>query len=252
MDDQKKALTTVWIDRLEKAGMGIGLFALALLYLLARTASSNDIVVTQILMMIAAGCVTAGFCVWAWTKLQPLWGHPARRVITSLFHLAIGVVAIIYARHTVSRALGLPPQDFDIAVTVLSLLYYLPIWALVVSFALSIAAFALFIAGLFSTARPSPNKAEFPRPILRAGGAVFAVAIIASVFDFGNRVIPDVQIARWAAYVGDFQEAPNYPGIKPKERIRLHENGVISRATLDKGEVVIRFTKFEESPTKAP
>jgi hypothetical protein len=80
-----------------------------------------------------------------------------------------------------------------------------------------------------------------------AAGA-FAICIYtSSVFEFANKneksLHPPV---RWVALFGDFQSAENYPGVGSTERIRLHENGVISVATIENNTVVIRVRKYEQ------
>lgn len=236
-----------WSDILKKVAIGTGITSVIVTFLFGKTGGIVAVVIAQTLMLTAFVCMTAIFCLWAWAKLRRWWSFPAFRIIVSLVHLAFGVVAVIVARNTVSRALGLPAQDFDMAVTVMTLYFYLPIWGLVFGCTSGLIAICLFVVGAFDKA-PSFH---LPKHIWLAGGALGTMMVLALSFDTLGNFVPNAKLARWAAYVGDFQEAPNYPGIKPKERIRLHENGVISRAAVVNGEVDITMTKFvESSPDK--
>ena len=51
---------------------------------------------------------------------------------------------------------------------------------------------------------------------------------------------------KYIAFYGDYQLMKNYPDAKEEGRIILHENGVISSASQDNDEIVIKIRKFEE------
>ena len=69
----------------------------------------------------------------------------------------------------------------------------------------------------------------------------FAISYYAiTTFDFSSTNAKTLHpLVKWVAYVGDFQPSLAYPGIQANERVRLHENGVISSAVIENGEVVI-------------
>jgi hypothetical protein len=155
-------------------------------------------------------------------------------------------LAAILARNVVASALGLPPQDFEVSVSFVALLFYIPAWAMVVSIVVGISAFFLYIAALLVGIFNRPFR-ETAKLFGHAAGA-FAICIYTSaVFDFANKNEESLHpLVRWVALFGDFQSTASYPRVGASERIRLHENGVISVATIEDNTVVIRVRKYEQ------
>ena len=52
-------------------------------------------------------------------------------------------------------------------------------------------------------------------------------------------------IIRVVAFYSDYDSAPNYTEMRSNERINFHENGVISSAWYQDGDVVIAFKKID-------
>jgi hypothetical protein len=50
---------------------------------------------------------------------------------------------------------------------------------------------------------------------------------------------------RWIAFFSDYQIAPGYPGVHVGERVRLHENGVISFPVIEDGMLSIRTRRYD-------
>jgi len=200
----------------------------------------------QGLLFFATLAFAVGFSIWCWPTVKKVWKHPVGSVLIVIPHLFVLLFSAILARNVVASALGLPPQDFDVSVSFIALLFYIPAWAMVVSIFVGIFAFFLYIIALMKGALNRPFK-ETAKLFGHAAGA-FAICIYASaVLGFANNNEKSLHpLVRWVALFGDFQGAGNYPGVGVAERIRLHENGVISVAAIENNTVVIRTRKYEQ------
>lgn len=200
----------------------------------------------QGLLLLASLAFAIGFSIRCWPTVKKVWEHPVGSVLIVIPHLFVLLFAAILARNVVASALGLPPQDFDVSVSFIALLFYIPAWAMVVSILVGIFAFLLYVIALLIGLFNRPFK-ETAKLFGHAAGA-FAICIYTSaVFEFANKNEKSLHpLVRWVALFGDFQSAGTYPGIGAAERIRLHENGVISVATIENNTVVIRVRKYEQ------
>lgn len=189
----------------------------------------------------------AGFAVWCWPKLKRVWALPAGKVIISISNLFVLVLTTMLARSFVAESLGLPPQDFDLTVHFFVLLLFIPSWALIVSIPVGVFAFVSFIGSLYFAR--FHKLVESLKLLAHTLGALAFCMYLGSIFDLfsknGEALYP---LAKWIAWAGDFQPSTLYPGIKKDERIRLLENGVISSATIENGEVVIRIRTIPSDP----
>lgn len=201
--------------------------------------------VHQGLLMLASLAFAIGFSIWCWPTAKMVWSHPAGRALIVILHLFVLLFSAILSKNIVASALGLPPQDFDVSVSFIALLFYIPAWSMVISILVGISAFFLYslslLIGIFNR--------SFKETSVLFGHAVGALAICfyaSSVFEFSVKNEKYLHpIVRWVALFGDFQSAGAYPGILPTERIRLHENGVVSSATVENNTVIISVRKYE-------
>jgi hypothetical protein len=200
----------------------------------------------QGLLFLASLAFAIGFSVWCWPTVKKVWEHPAGRTLIVILHLVVLLFAAILARNVVASALGLPPQDFDVSVSFIALVFYIPAWAMVVSVLVGIFAFFLYFIGLLIGAFNRPFK-ETAKLFGHAAGALAICIYSSSAFDFANKNEKSLHpLVRWVALFGDFQSAEAYPGVGTTDRIRLHENGVVSVATVENNTVVIRVRKYEQ------
>ncbi|KAA0693262.1 hypothetical protein DT594_15425 [Halopseudomonas laoshanensis] len=200
----------------------------------------------QGLLFLASLAFAIGFSIWSWPKVKEVWRHPIGRALIIIPHLFVLLLAVTIAKNVVASALGLPPQDFDVSVNFIALLFYIPAWSIVVSILVGIFAFLLYVIALFVGVFRHPFK-ETAKLFGHAAGALAICIYSSSVFDFANNNEKSLHpLVRWVAFFGDFQSADAYPGIGAAERIRLHENGVISVATAENNTVVIRVRKYEQ------
>lgn len=198
------------------------------------------------LLLLAFTHFGIGFTLWCWPRIIKTWGNFFGKAIITVAHLFILLVATVFARNLVASALGLPPQDFDLTVSFWTLILYIPAWAFATSIALGVIAIVFQTVGILRNFFGSADLELFKMFLLMAG-ALYLSFSIGTVFNFAqeNKEV-FYPMVRWIAYASDFQQAPLYPGIKPNERIRLHENGVISVAhQQDDGSIAIDIRKFE-------
>lgn len=187
----------------------------------------------------------AGFLVWCWPVLKRAWAAPEKRTVISVANLFVLVLSTILARNLVAECLSLPPQDFDLTVSFFVLLVFVPCWALVVSALVGIFAVISYIGGFLFGLFRQPFIVSM-KLFAHALGAFTVSFYAASVFDFWSANNKNLYpVVKWVAWAGDFQPSAAYPGIGPNERVRLHENGVISSAVIENGEVVIYVRRFE-------
>lgn len=182
------------------------------------------------------------FVIWCWPSLKCIWSNPLGKVAISLFHLLVLYIATVLARFVVASSLGLPPQDFDLTVTFTIAALYIPTWSFVVSLLLAIATLTLEIVG-FGKMFLNHSFGSVAMVFARMTGAIVIFFVSKSVFQFAVENEKSLySTVRWVAFFADFQPAPMYPGINAGERIRLHENGVISVASFKNGamEVLVR------------
>lgn len=222
---------------------GLLLVAIALIVTLAIPSLK---LLSQGLLFSASFAFAIGFAVWCEPVIRKVWSHPVARLLVLVPHFVVLLFAAAIARNVVAAAIGLPPQDFDLTVGLLTLVFYIPAWSIVVSFAVGVVAFLLYIAGLFIGLLKRPFK-ETAKLFGQAAGAVAIGIYSSAIFDFANSHQDSLYpLVKWVALFADFQSAPSYPGVSPTERIRLHENGVISSATVQDKTVIIQVRKYEQ------
>jgi hypothetical protein len=221
-----------------------------------------------------ASCLTfaSGFAAWVIIQLKWLWLSFVGKLLLALLHSFVLLLSIIPARYLVAEGLGLPPQDFDVTVVLTVVVLYLPVWLLVISvltmifYIISLVLVLLLFLGeraidlIFMSLEIFTRRFLEAKTCLRrrlskviyaylahAMGAA-AIAILAAAtwgWTFDRMRSIGRPIVRLVAYFADFQQAPLYPGIEPSKRMRLHENGVVSYAERQGGEIIIAVGKVE-------
>lgn len=200
----------------------------------------------QGLLLTASLMFALGFSVWCKPAMQRIWENPVARLVVIVPHLLVILLAAGLARNVVSSALGLPPQDFDVTVGLLTFVFYVPIWSLIVSFVVGIVALLLYLGGLSIGLFQRPFR-ESVKLFGQAAGALAICFYSSAIFDFAQSNQESLHpFIKWVALYGDFQTAPLYPGVGPQERVRLHENGVISSASVENNTVVVRVKRYEQ------
>lgn len=188
-------------------------------------------------------CFIVGFVLTVYPWLRRLWGSAVAQFFHIVLHANILVVSLIFARNQVAEILRLPPQDFEVAVGTIGLLTYVVTWwFVIVAIANLVGMITLGIGFL-------PSERDRLSQMWLFGNAIgaFAFAIAAAYALQGgidNRTLLN-PLVEWAAYWGDYHRVDAYPGVPPGARVRLHENGVVSVASVVDGRVVIRVTRMQ-------
>lgn len=223
----------------------LGTCVLAVWFALYWMPEANENI-KDFLLLSAFTCFGIGFVLWCWPLVIKTWGNFFGKAVITVAHLFILLVATVFARNLVALAIELPPQDFDLTISFWVLIFYIPAWAFATSIALGVIAIVFQTVGILRNFFGGANQ-ELLKMFLLMAGALYLSFSIGTVLSFAleNKHV-FYPMVRWIAYVSDFQQAPLYPGIKPNERIRLHENGVISVAhKQDDGSIVIEIRRFE-------
>lgn len=182
------------------------------------------------------------------------------------FHIFVVFLAAIPARFAVATATGLPPQDFELSVALITGLLYIPVWFGVVSaILLAVATVQFLYAGFMllttklgqqfvcplvsvqNTVRTWSIKQseESGRFIKLTVGTVFLSTLLACAFAVLTISIVNQSVfVRWIAYCADYQPMANYPCLASSQRARLHENGAVSIATPNALDVAIHVEIF--------
>lgn len=200
----------------------------------------------QTLMFLSSFGFAVGFSVWCAPFVAKVWAHPIGKALIAVFHLLVLLLATAFARFVVASSLGLPPQDFDMTIGVISIIAYIPAWSIVISIVLGVGAIILELVsfGAMFGSRSLGTVATF---FARMFGALAICFISSSFYDFAMKNEKSLHpLVKWVAFFCDFQPAPRYPGVAEGERIRLHENGVISVAQVQNGEIILLVRKYEQ------
>ena len=70
---------------------------------------------------------------WIIPLLPKVWASSFGKLLLTLLHGLIRLLAIVLARTFVAEALGLRPQDLDLTVSIWAPVLYLPLWTLFIS-----------------------------------------------------------------------------------------------------------------------
>jgi hypothetical protein len=252
------------------------------LYALAFTCGVMGIIISALLsqslwaegLLVLAGILFGlGFCFRITPILKRIWSSSVGKWAIGGLNVAVWFLAHVPARLAVAKALGLPPQDFDVTVSIWTVATYPAVWIAFVSFltlvictalmltflVLHLSSFPLitesidFLSHLLPSSIGNRLTTEKRREVSTrylahvAGSAMLGIAsavllqATSSIHEHCLSAIP------WIAYVADYQETPAYPGIQKNQRVRLHENGVVSYAVREGGAVRIHVRAFSPS-----
>ncbi len=193
-------------------------------------------------LMSAFGVLFAiGFIIWCWPSLQSFWQRGIGKVAVLLVNGFALLFATGQARALVSSSLQLPPQDFELTVAFFTPLYLFMFFYELATAGLLLVGFFFLLRWIYKAWQSA--KSFHARELGHALGAIAAGVVASILVAPATRFIFDAEFVRRIAYGADFHEAANYPGVLPKERVRLHENGIVSSAVLVSGKVIITTEK---------
>ena len=194
-------------------------------------------------ILIASICFAVGVLLEYKSNLMKVWKNHVTRVLLYIVHLLIGVLVVARAREMVSLSLGLPAQDFDLTVSFVALLFYIPVWGLCVTVMLGMVLLLLPIFWiLVSSYRDNITYKNIVR-FIGVMAVMFFSSRVADVLDNKKPLL--FGVIRYVAYYADYQPTYRYPDVQMGERIILHENGVISSASIDGSDVDIKIRRFQ-------
>lgn len=207
---------------------------------------SGQKAIQQTFLLLSSFGFAAGFLLWSWPFIVKTWEHLVGRTLIIIVHLFVLILAAAFARNVVAAALKLPPQNFEIALSFTTLLFYIPAWSVVVSVAVGIIAIFHELFAFLGAFAKSPTS-HIAKHLAQMAGA-FAVCYFSAmlpqfVFDNEKTLHPAI---KWVAFFGDYQVMDLYPGNSPNERVRLHDNGVVSSARMEKNQVLIEVRKYKD------
>ena len=233
-------------------------YFLLLLELIRLVRSPTNIEVNLSLYS-AAALSSIGLTIWA----RPIVLHAAKSKLSEnmlkVLQAFVLVVSVIPARDAVSYSLELPPQDFDLTVAILTLVFCPIIW-LGASTVLVLIAYLTSIGSMFilsvvsSVLTPIEALASIVKPqglsiaekyqekkraisvysndIIGHSMGIFAILVLLThLFTWASSFPTRIEdFVRLVAYFADYHEQDSYPGLIKSTKSRLHENGIVSYA----------------------
>jgi hypothetical protein len=97
-----------------------------------------------------------GFLSWMMPWLREKWQSTLGKWMIGVLHAVILFFAVIPSRNLVGKVLGLPPQDFDMTVSIFALVLYPLLWVLLLSITTLLFAFAIFFLAMICSFSTSP------------------------------------------------------------------------------------------------
>jgi len=201
------------------------------------------------LAFITYACLILGFMFYSKPYFARAYRSVFFRWVYKIAHAFFIVFAMAFSNIFVESALKLPPQDFFITFSFFALIFYIPVFLLGLACIFAVLMMATSVLIFWETIRTQTENifrlfliniknrvADNKLNIFCHFGAllfIFATLNFGSsfVFENSNKMIP---FARSYAYQFDYHTVDTqfYPCIKKSERIRLHENGLISVAII--------------------
>lgn len=209
---------------------------------------------------VAAALIMCGFiarCIPFARWLHTAWDKPFTKTPIIIMHLLALLISTACARFAVAETLGLPPQGFDLTVSFLALLFYIPSWLFVVAILLGLTAMLItviaMISLLFEAAwQHMTQLAAFLgfRAIFKqsrsmimfhaAGALIISVLFTMSYGYLTDNFSPAFKaVTKVIALRSDFHKVPNYPYVRTGEYVHPLENGFIAYAREQEDKSVI-------------
>lgn len=209
--------------------------------------------------------LAAGFLTWAIPKVAGR-AVPRLGVWTLVgIHAMLAPFCIGLARMAVASALGLPPQFFDLTVTLLAVLLVPLAWV----FLISVLSMAGILAGFITwfvadrlagaieffrrlacleSSRTMQWRTRLSRAFDHGVGFFVTLSIVLALSSSYESTLRKQDLVRLAAFVLDFNVANNYPGAKPGLPMRLLDNGKVAYARRKGWDVQIEIESLDPDP----
>lgn len=217
---------------------------------------------------ISSSLIIGGFLTWCFPAarwMRDVWDKPFGKTPIVLLHVLVLLVSTGLSRFTVSDALGLPPQSFDLTIGFLALAFYLLAWMVVAAVVFLLFGLLLFIAT--AIAAFAIGAVQMHAPLLKVIGVNYsstrnpAMALFHSAGAIGTGLVllssyafltethhPWILSAtRIIAVKADFHPAPNYPGVSAGERVHPLENGYLAYARVQDDKSIVIGVRFQDT-----
>lgn len=258
-------------DRLYMLAFALGCASIFESYWFGRFSSLSNLLAG---ISIAIGAIA--FLIKANVVMRKVWNIKVMRTGFVALHVAMYFIAIIVSRIVIAKVIGLPPQDFDMTVGVISIFMYVAVLLMFVFFAMLLLIAVLIVVQIFLLMLSVVSNDALVTGLIKkiggvkisecissarikiAGGVlkhiygaigvlipiVFLIGFAFSFFYAQPSKFGGASLVKLIAYVADYQYLDNYPGVDAGKKVRLHDNGVVSYAKLDDWRVIITIGKF--------
>lgn len=218
---------------------------LALVAWVVLTVARSAYSIASFALVIAGILFVLGFALTATPVVKRVWSHPVGKLAFTISNFVVLLIAGSLARTVLTSATGLPGQDFDWAVAMLSVLLYIPAAIAATSVILGTYAVAgqlWLYAQLITTGGGNQQVWRLACNVAGAFAALFFVLGAIQQYEKNRHLLNPLAI--YFAYAGDYQPVRSYPGIAPGTLVVFHENGVVSMLNPE-GDPRITITKLE-------
>ena len=233
------------------------------------------------LIRLAAVLICLGYLMYVFPFVKKLWAYAAFKAFAYLFHAIVLVGAVFTAKTLVASAINLPPEDFDITVSLLSIPLYPLIWLALGTLVLILTIPIFFLIGILLTPvlfvidvvrdyfryrkLVSKNKHGLEKyygsnEILLSkkygydilSHCVSAFLVLGLVFYNTSPIIESTEVTEKAiehlVYYFDYSDIDRYPCIDKQKKVKVHRNNVVSYASATAATgVVIEVTRLNNS-----
>lgn len=218
---------------------------LALVTWVVLTVARSTYQMANFAFVLAGILFVLGFALTATPVVRKVWSHPVGKLAFTISNFVVLLIASSLARTVLTSATGLPGQDFDWAVAMLSLLLYIPAAIAATSVILGTIAVVgqlwLYVQ-LFATRGGNKEVWWLACNVAGAFAALFFVLSAIEQYEKNRHLLDPLAI--YLAYAGDYQPVRSYPGIAPGTFVVFHENGVVSMLNPE-GDPKITVRKLE-------
>lgn len=187
---------------------------------------------------------TAAVAIGFYVRLMPvlikiLSTWPGKAVFAAL-NVTVLLAARVGAHKVVALGLGLPPEEFEQTVNILTAFLILPVASVIASYSLGALTLVLFLWGFWSHLFRQSQAAG----LVAWGHAMGALAVVTILSTYMTSPLKWVERApAWLprlAYEADFHVLHNLPGAPEGQRVHVLDEGRLAVATIENGLVVIR------------
>lgn len=216
------------------------------------------------------------FLLWIFPIASRIFRSKITRSVAIIFHAFAVFLGAIPARNLISATMGLPPQDYDLAVSLIALFFYPLSW---IFLAATVASIFYVLAGVSATALFILHQLlEVPKMIFSifsmrlqqsidklnsridsvveislmhgAGAVILSLFLVSSLQIFTEFSHTSNRAVAILAYFTDYHYNSSYPIVRQGVQSKIHGNGVVSYAyPEDSWYLRFEVEEVQDSPT---